>query len=574
MINFIGIQSAFIILLSGFVGLLLAGIEIMFSAYIIKLLSLIGVSEGETGLLQNFLSQVNDPFYILLGFIAITMFRSLLHVMKGYFAVSANELFITRLRLICISSTLFRIGPIQNPSRVFSLISDIFLKSAQTFYGLAHSIPLFVQVVFLMVFLIYLSPGLALIGFVFIGVSGGLVVLLQRNISGIVKPLVGINESLYQSLKRIIDNLLLIRFCKLENYEGDQVAFLLIEYLKKVRKATALSLVSENIPAIIGSVVISVLFFIQLYEQSIGPEEFIAFIYLFVRFVQSLSQLVSFASLSTINLPYFRSAYDYFSGIPNNAIERFEYPLLRGMPRKIIDPYSSRETPSVAVLNTPPTISVKDLCYRHEEGEYLFKDFSLKISAGSQCVIVGPSGSGKSTLLNLLVGELNPQAGEVSINGNEPISFLNCYKDDAAYAGPEPFLFEGGVRENLLYGVTRSVESKEIISVLHQLGLKSWLAQFGGDLSLPLGSQGVATSSGQAQRLSIARAILRKPKLLVMDEVTANLDHESERAVLNLLETLKGHTTVVIVTHSTGMIRNADLKVDLGSVQPNDYERV
>mgnify|MGYP000619190740 CR=1 FL=1 len=85
------------------------------------------------------------------------------------------------------------------------------------------------------------------------------------------------------------------------------------------------------------------------------------------------------------------------------------------------------------------------------------------------------------TFLNLLVGELNPQDGEVAINGIEPSSFLNRHSAEAAYAGPEPFLFEGGVRDNLLYGVTRPVESKEIISVLHQLGLKSWLGQFGGD---------------------------------------------------------------------------------------------
>jgi len=565
MLNFVGKRSALIVLLSGLMGLLLAITEILLSAYIVKLLTLIGIGQAGGGFLQSLLGVVDEPHFVLIGFFLVTMVRSVLHIAKGYYAVSANELFVTRLRLVCISSTLGKIGRKYNSSSVYSLISDVFIKSALTFYGLAHSAPLIVQSLVLSIFLIDISIYLSSVGLIFVVIAGTFVFIIQRRISALVRPLSDINDRLYQSLKRILDNLLMIRFCKLEQVENNYVIGLLVNYLKRVRKSNLFALVSENVPSILGAVVISVLFYMQIGVSDISPQLFLAFTYIFIRFVQCLSQLVSFSSLAVINMPYFLAARSYYGDLPQDKIEGFDDCLSGGqVSSRLPTEIDSRADETGLCLEHPPCIESVELSHGYEKGSTVIEELSFTIPAGAQCVIIGPSGVGKSTLLNLLIGELQPVAGSVRINGLSPAKFIESYSHESAYAGPEPLLFEGTLRENLLYGVGRTVSDMEIAAVLQSLGLGKWLAQFGGDLNLPLGADGVGMSSGQSQRLSIARAILRRPKLLILDEVTANLDFASERRVLDILQSLKGNTTIIIVTHSATMMENADITINLG----------
>jgi len=567
--NFLGSRSVCILSFSCVIGLLLAAIELLLSAYIVKLLSLIGVFSPDGGLFAGLLNITDDPYIVLSGFILVALLRSSLHIAKGYFAVSANELFITRLRFLCISSTLNKVGPKQNTSGVYSLISDVFLKSSQTFFGIAHSLPLIIQSIVMLLFLFSVSAYLSLVGLLFLIISGSFVFIAQRRIAKIVGPLSGINKSLYRSLKRILDNLLLIRFCKLEELENTKVALILGDYLKRVRRGNFYSLLSENIPTCIGSLVISLLFVMQIKTDEVRPEIFIAFIYIFVRFVQCVSQTVSFAGLSILNYPYFIAALKYFSRLPLDEVKAFDAILLNHDKHNKDDSFSEKkQIRSDIRLKAAPDINIKHISYSYHNENPLFINLDFRVKSGQCCVIVGPSGAGKSTLLNLLVGELEPNEGLIVINGQSPSSFLDLYSDEAAYAGPEPLLFEGSIRENLLYGSDGTVSEQEAYKVLEELGLKEWLSQFNYDLDKPLGSPGIAVSSGQAQRISLARAVLRKPKLLILDEVTANLDVAAERKILSLLEQLKGVTTTIIVTHSSEIMRNADITVDLSNKQP------
>jgi ABC-type transport system involved in cytochrome bd biosynthesis fused ATPase/permease subunit len=225
---------------------------------------------------------------------------------------------------------------------------------------------------------------------------------------------------------------------------------------------------------------------------------------------------------------------------------------------------------SIDRLANPPGIEVNSLCYGYDASNKVFDKLSFSVSPGEQCVIVGPSGVGKSTLLNLLVGELYPVSGNITIDAKKPSKFFEEYNHDAAYAGPDPLLFEGSIRENLLYGVSHYISNDEILEVLGRLGLQEWARGFNCDLDLELGVDGIGMSSGQAQRLSIARALLRRPKLLILDEVTSNLDASSEQEVLRLLDEIKGSVTVILVTHSDRMMKTFDIKIDLSLCQASE----
>ena len=565
LISFIGRKSLLPVCFSIIVGFGLACLEIVLASYFVYLLSLINLSQVHNNLINNFLNSIDNPYLILLGFVALSGLRSILHVAKGYLAVGANELFVTRLRFICINSVVLDSSVKLGSSKIYSLISDVFLKSALTFYGIAHSIPLVVQCCVLFVFLVITSLYLSSIGTIAFILTGFIVLIIQRKIASVVLPIKNINDNLYQNLKRVIENVILIRLFNIEKIEIEKTRVLLADYLERIKKGTLFSLVSENLPQFFGAIVISILFSIQITSDEISAEVFIGFVYIFVRLIQSLSQVFSFLSNSIINFPYFKAALSFYVSISEDEVREMDKAFEKISLNGIHSVESDRKANNNTNFVDAPTIEIFEVNHEFVKLMHGAKKITLSVQNGQRCVIVGPSGSGKSSILSMVAGILEPKNGKIEISGISPPDYIKSFANYVSYAGPEPLLFEGTLRENLLYGATISVSDEEIIRVLEDLNLGSWLQEFGYDLSLMLGGSELATSTGQAQRLSLARAILRKPKLLLLDEVTANLDVDTEQNFIALLDKMKGKTTVVIVTHSNAMQSNADVTLDLNA---------
>jgi ABC-type bacteriocin/lantibiotic exporter with double-glycine peptidase domain len=208
-----------------------------------------------------------------------------------------------------------------------------------------------------------------------------------------------------------------------------------------------------------------------------------------------------------------------------------------------------------------------------EEMPSLFNGLKLRILPRSSLVITGASGSGKSTLLALLLGNLRPSEGSVSLlaEGEERAPEGKVRRKLLAsigYVGPESFLVEGTILENVTYGINRPCSDADVKEALLQ-------AECGFVFSLPRGldhritEQGTGLSAGQKQRLSLARALLRKPLALILDEATSNLDRESEARLIETLRGLKASTTLIIVTHREAILTLADqiLTLDQGPSQ-------
>jgi ABC-type bacteriocin/lantibiotic exporter with double-glycine peptidase domain len=196
----------------------------------------------------------------------------------------------------------------------------------------------------------------------------------------------------------------------------------------------------------------------------------------------------------------------------------------------------------------------------------VIENLSLRLEPGQCLVFTGPSGSGKSTLLNILLGGLKPDRGEVSVLSGGASAPLSSFRPKLypliGYVGPESLLVEGTLRENLVYGLTREPAAAELEAALAKAEC-GFVGELAGGLDYRITEQGQGLSAGQKQRLSLARAFLRGPKVLVLDEATSNLDGETEARLVETLKRVKGEMTIVAATHRSALLSIADQRVSL-----------
>jgi ATP-binding cassette subfamily B protein len=173
--------------------------------------------------------------------------------------------------------------------------------------------------------------------------------------------------------------------------------------------------------------------------------------------------------------------------------------------------------------------------------------------------IVGESGSGKSTLLKLLMGFYSPTAGRILIDGIDLRDFeLASLRDRIGLVAQDPFLFKGTLLENIALGRPGAPRG-EIIAAARAAGLDEFIVGLPERYETAIGERGANLSGGQRQRLAIARALLRRPEILIFDEATSHLDTATERAIQESLRTALAGKTVVLIAHRLSTIKDADL---------------
>ncbi len=188
----------------------------------------------------------------------------------------------------------------------------------------------------------------------------------------------------------------------------------------------------------------------------------------------------------------------------------------------------------------------------------VLKGINLEAKAGEKIALVGSSGAGKSTIVQLILRFYNIEQGQITIDDKDINALpLSSYRSHMAIVPQEVMLFGGTIRENILYGNPDADESA-IIEAARQSNSWDFIQSFPEGLDTIVGERGVKLSGGQRQRIAIARAILRDPTVLILDEATSSLDAESERMVQDALNTLMQGRTSIIIAHRLATIRDVD----------------
>ncbi len=207
------------------------------------------------------------------------------------------------------------------------------------------------------------------------------------------------------------------------------------------------------------------------------------------------------------------------------------------------------------------SLSFKNVSFSYREGnEYALENVSFEVDSGQTVAFVGPSGSGKTSLVKLLVGLYTPNQGDISFND---ISLTSIHKEEIrkqiGFVTQDTQLFAGTIRENLLF-VRPEATDEECLDALNKAQCQNLLARGGKGLDTVIGEGGVKTSGGEKQRLSIARALLRKPNILIFDEATSSLDSLTEEEISKTIKdvAMQSARITVLIAHRLSTILHAD----------------
>lgn len=198
----------------------------------------------------------------------------------------------------------------------------------------------------------------------------------------------------------------------------------------------------------------------------------------------------------------------------------------------------------------------------------VLRNVSLAANNGEVIAVVGPSGAGKSTLVSLLLRFYDPQSGRIYFDGRASDTFpLSQLRRQMAYVPQDVILFGGSIRENIAYGNPKAT-AEEIINAARKANAHEFISGFPEGYDTIVGERGIKLSGGQRQRIAIARAILKNPAILILDEATSSLDSESEQLVQEALDNLMQNRTSFVIAHRLSTIRHADkiVVIDKGTV--------
>ena len=287
-----------------------------------------------------------------------------------------------------------------------------------------------------------------------------------------------------------------------------------------------------------------IIFVFILLIQSKNVDNVIVTLGIFVaatfRILPSINRILS----SLQNIKYYQSSievlYKEFEFI-NKKKDFFKRDIIRLAPNKSID--------------------INQLCFIYPQTKKIILDnVTLKLQTGTTTGIIGVSGSGKSTLINIIVGLLKPSSGEILIDDNSNIqNNLDSWQNGIGYVSQDVFLSDQSILMNIAFGIKQeSIDYKLIDKVLEQAQLSELILTLPEGYQTKVGERGVQLSGGQRQRIGIARALYRRPSILVLDEATSSLDVKTEEEIMMSVDNLKGQMTIIIVTHRLITLKNCD----------------
>jgi ATP-binding cassette subfamily B protein len=369
---------------------------------------------------------------------------------------------------------------------------------------------------------------------------GGLSSILSRKIKAVQKAIVKETTALAGSTTESLRNIELVKSLGLAQQEIDRLngtteKILKLE-LKKVRYLRSLSFVQGTFVNFLRTSILFLMLYLIFTQRITVGQFFSLFIYSFFVFgpLQELGNVVNTYRETEVSLQNFEAI--------------------------LALPPEPRPAHPISVTSLE-TLEFDGVSFQHQSATRPAVDgITFEVSRGETIAFVGPSGAGKTTLVKLLVGLYRPQHGHILYNGvREDEIATEDLREKIGFVTQDAQLFSGSIRENLLF-VNPAATDRECMEVLRQASVESLLARADKGLDTVIGEGGVKVSGGEKQRLAIARALLRKPQLLIFDEATSSLDSLTEEEISKTIRdvAVSRDTITILIAHRLSTVLHAD----------------
>jgi len=537
--------------------LLLTVVDVGIACLLLLFLRGLGLPVGGDPLFMPAFVARTGPAGIWGGLFALVALQGLLHVAAFHSKYLLTEGAQLRLRLVLGRRLLPRTGAPPPLSRLGHLTGEVLPRvSSVLFFGI-QLLAFVAQAGTLALALIWVAPREAAVGLLGLAAAGTAVLSFSRRANRAAAGVPASHLAFEESKVRAARSWLLIRALRLEEPERRRY----VAACREMHRACVESFFFANL----GLAVTPLVALLVLAATALARERlfhtpaaaFVAFLYLFVRFqylVAHGSHLVGNLFTST---PYVREAAELLAEVP--ADDRTA---------ALAGTAPARRSPAAAAAEPPPPprLEAHDLSFRWPGQERpVLHGLTADAAPGEQLGIVGPNGCGKSTFLALVVGALEPDRGTVKLDGVDAAEWLARHAAFLGYVGPEACLVAGTIRQNLCYGLERATNDGELLDALERAGFGDLSRRLPGGLDQMVREDGGGLSSGEKQKLALARALLRRPALLLLDEPTANVDERSEAEMVDTLLALRERCTVVLVSHEPRVLRHASRRLAMGA---------
>ncbi|SDD39031.1 ABC transporter ATP-binding protein [Pedobacter soli] len=397
-----------------------------------------------------------------------------------------------------------------------------------------------IGMVFVIVYSFTVSYKVTLVYFSAIPIISFVSWFLSRKIKTIQRAIVGETTALAGSTTESLRNIELVKSLGLADQEIERLnkttyKILGLE-LKKVKYVRSMSFVQGTTVNLVRSTMVLVLLLL-IFDNTISAGQYLTFLfYSFFLFgpLQELGNVILAWREAEVSLGNFK---------------------------KILSTPIDKKPENPTSIQKIKDLTFNEVGFKHQTANRnALENISFKTHNGQTIAFVGPSGSGKTTLVKLLVGLYPPKAGEILYNGISSNKIdLDALREKIGFVTQDTQLFSGTIRENLLF-VNPTATDEECYKVLNQAACQTLLARADKGLDSIIGEGGVKVSGGEKQRLSIARALLRRPDILVFDEATSSLDSITEEEITKTIRSvsdLTDHITILIA-HRLSTIKHAD----------------
>ena len=517
---------------------------------LVPLLQLVGlnVQEGSIGQLAEFISSIFSTIGIrptliavLCVYVLIVIIHSILRRWETSVSLTLEYEFVVRLR-----EKLYR--AIANTNWLFfarnrvsdfthALTIEMERIGAATYYILNLLATGIVAIVYI---LFALKLSVMMTGLVFLcGV--GLMFLLRKKTKMAHETGEGLSEAMSGLYNAISEHLNGMKTAKSYGVVERHVEIFrrLAEQVRHMYTHTVQNQAEVNYWFNIGSVIIlSLILYVSFQILSISTAGVLLLLFLFARAMPKLSNIQQNFQSSINMMPSFSRVMEL---------------------QKRCEEAAETEIQRYGKIDIGNGIRFKKVSFSYDANSPVIKDLDITIKAGQTTAIVGPSGAGKTTIADLLMGLIIPNEGSILIDGKEfGPERMRVWREQIGYVPQDTFLFNDTLRGNLSWAKPDAKE-EEINQSLKFAAAEEFISGLPKGLDTILGDRGVLLSGGERQRIALARALLRKPTLLILDEATSSLDSENEKRIHLAIEKLHGQMTILVISHRLSTIRGADV---------------